>query len=335
MRLILFMVMSMDGIVAFDEQTDIRKYSSQEDHAFFIREATDCDAAIMGRFSYNREVSCKRKYLLSHVPADLDVDADTIPLSGDVRKIYETIEADGNEKTALLGGPRTNASFLRAELVDEIYLTVEPVLLGEGVHFATGELRGSWMLERSIWLNEKGTVVLHYVRDAEPVPYKLNRWQGILHNRQFIDIMDKLAVTEENRIFCRHDLTHLLDTARIMQIMNLEEGLNIPKDLIYAAGLLHDIGRLREYEDGTPHERAAVPIAESILKELGYEKEELNTVLQVISAHRGSTATNNGQAGELAKLLYRADKLGRLCFRCDAREECNWPEERKNADILL
>ena len=33
-------------------------------------------------------------------------------------------------------------------------------------------------------------------------------------------------------------------------------------------------------------------------------------------------------------VLYRADKLSRNCFLCDAREDCYWPEERKNRTIL-
>ena len=50
-----------------------------------------------------------------------------------------------------------------------------------------------------------------------------------------------LYITEKERIFCRHGMEHLLDVARIAYITNLEEGLGIEKDVIYAAGLLHDV----------------------------------------------------------------------------------------------
>lgn len=334
MKLILFMVMSMDGIVAIDERTDIRKFSSKEDHDFFIKEAAACDAAVMGRFSYNRDVACKRKYLLSHVPPVSGMDADTVLLSGTVQEVYKRIEDDGNERVALLGGPRTNSAFFNGGYVDEIYLTVEPVILGAGVHFAETYLGNRWRLYRSIRLNEEGTVVQHYIREQEKVPDKQDRWKAILTNNRFQNIIEKLETVEKDRIFCGHGLTHLLDTARIMHIKNLEDGLLFSKDLVYAAGLLHDIGRLREYEDGTAHEKAAVPIVKEILEECGYQKEEQEMVAFAISVHREGKAEKKDKSQLLADLLFQADKAGRLCFKCGAWEKCNWTEERKNAGLL-
>lgn len=327
------MVMSMDGVVAFDERTDIRPFSSEEDHRFFVNGAGSCDALIMGRFSY-RGFASKRKYLLTHDPSRIVFDDNTIVLSGDVVGIYERIAADGNQRTALLGGPRTNVAFLREGLVDEIWLTVEPVILGDGQHFAFGDLYSRWLLRDSIRLNEQGTVVHHYVREGDSLSNEKNRWNDILKNPDFLDNAERLEVTEKERIFCRHGLVHLMNTARIMQIMNLEEGHMIPKDLIYAAGLLHDIGRLKQYEDGTPHELAAGPIADGIMAQCGYTKAERETVLFAISVHRDFAHAKGDMKQRLAGLLYRADKSGRMCFRCLAREKCNWPAEQKNKVLL-
>ena len=56
---------------------------------------------------------------------------------------------------------------------------------------------------------------------------------------------NKLKKTEQERIFCRHQMEHLLDVARIAYIYNLEQGLGITKDVIYGAALLHDIGKVK------------------------------------------------------------------------------------------
>ncbi len=39
-------------------------------------------------------------------------------------------------------------------------------------------------------------------------------------------------------------------------IRALEENYPVSKELIYCTALLHDIGRARQYEDGTPHDEA-------------------------------------------------------------------------------
>ena len=75
---------------------------------------------------------------------------------------------------------------------------------------------------------------------------------GILHNPRYRECVEKNRKYEEERIFCRHDMSHFLDVARLSWIENLEKGLGIEKELIYAAALLHDCGRFRQYEDGTP-----------------------------------------------------------------------------------
>lgn len=49
---------------------------------------------------------------------------------------------------------------------------------------------------------------------------------------------------EHDREFCCHQITHLLDVARIAYIKNLEAGLGIDKELIYTAAILHDIEKL-------------------------------------------------------------------------------------------
>ena len=64
---------------------------------------------------------------------------------------------------------------------------------------------------------------------------------GIIH---FIrSITGKMKKFEHDREFCCHQITHLLDVARIAYIKNLEAGLGIDKELIYTAAILHDIGK--------------------------------------------------------------------------------------------
>ncbi|WP_304263692.1 HD domain-containing protein [Kallipyga massiliensis] len=148
----------------------------------------------------------------------------------------------------------------------------------------------------------------------------------------------KLAAIEEaerDRIYCGHNLAHLLDVARIAWILNLEQGLGLAKDLVYGTALLHDLGRAAEYGQGIPHDRASAELARIILPQVGYEPKEVEAMERAILGHRGHRGHEPGPGGEgpLAGLLFEADKKSRACFACPAWESCKWPEEKKNTTI--
>ncbi|MGO5166205.1 MULTISPECIES: HD domain-containing protein [unclassified Candidatus Paralachnospira] len=158
----------------------------------------------------------------------------------------------------------------------------------------------------------------------------MERVDRIIRNETFIWNMKKLLRLEQERIYCRHDMDHLLSVARIAYIKALEERIPVSKELIYAAALLHDIGRAAQYETGIPHDRASVGIAEEILRDCGFTGDEQAEILSAISSHRSKDV-----AGEslLGTLIYDADKKSRACFMCKAQASCNWPMEKKNYNI--
>ena len=156
----------------------------------------------------------------------------------------------------------------------------------------------------------------------------MERVQKIMDHPGYLDAMAAIKKCEKERIFCRHGLTHSLDVARIAQIINLQKQLGIPKDVVYAAALLHDIGRACEYTDGIPHEEAGCLLAQKILEESDFSQEERQEILETVLHHRGEPEDEDPES--LPGLIKKADKLSRLCFACDAAEECFWPESEKN-----
>ncbi len=100
----------------------------------------------------------------------------------------------------------------------------------------------------------------------------MKRVNAIWEHPVFQAYYKRLQELEADRIFCRHQLEHLLDTARIAYIQNLEEHLGLEKEWIYAASLLHDVGKCCQYEEGIPHEVASAQIAEKILRTLPNEQ---------------------------------------------------------------
>ena len=117
----------------------------------------------------------------------------------------------------------------------------------------------------------------------------MDRVNQILQHDIYRDCLARIRELEQGRIFCGHDMAHFLDVARLAHLFNMEEGLKIPKESIYAAALLHDIGRHIQYLDGTPHQQASVPFAARILEDCGFTKEEQEEILVAILRHRDKT----------------------------------------------
>lgn len=149
----------------------------------------------------------------------------------------------------------------------------------------------------------------------------------ILNNKEYKQALEKLSEYERNREFCNHTIEHFIDVSRIAYIMVLEEKLNVSKEVIYAIGLLHDIGRVKQYEEGIHHDIASVEMSKEILKETSFTDEEINIILNGIANHRKESDN------KLEEIIYKADKLSRQCFNCKAEKECYWSSEKKNFKI--
>ena len=81
------------------------------------------------------------------------------------------------------------------------------------------------------------------------------------------------------------------------------------KDQFYVTGLLHDIGRVAQYETGEHHSVAGVRIAEKLLTEIEYPSEWMRETLQIVGVHHGREETD----GEL--LGWNTIFAGRIIFQ--------------------
>lgn len=161
------------------------------------------------------------------------------------------------------------------------------------------------------------------------------RVDAIWASALFQENLNQLVELERDRIWCRHGLEHLLDVARIMWMRCLEEGIGLDKELVYAAALLHDIGKAEQYVRGIPHDAAGERIAREVLEglpqETAFSESEIDEICAAIAGHRRPRAG----AGALERLLFEADKASRACFACAAANTCNWPDSKKNLAIRL
>lgn len=183
----------------------------------------------------------------------------------------------------------------------------------------------------------------------------MNRVNNIINDKAFRAELLRINEYEKERIYCRHGINHLMDVARIAYIHALEKPYEIDKEIIYAAALLHDIGRGVQYETGEEHDVAGIRIAGDILSRSGFTDNECRLILAAAAGHRGYTDNKcsgsksdkeimnanifsgdlEAAAEEFASLIKNADNESRQCFMCNASDTCKWSDSRKNHRLII
>lgn len=160
----------------------------------------------------------------------------------------------------------------------------------------------------------------------------MKRIDCILQNKTYKEHIEKIERAEVHRDFCHHNMGHFLDVARIAMILNQKEEYALCEEWIYAAALLHDIGRWVQYETGEDHAIASKRLAPDILQECGFLEEESKQIVSAIGNHRNKKIAEDKT---LDGLLYRADKLSRPCFACKMEKACDWKKDKKNLSLKI
>ena len=168
----------------------------------------------------------------------------------------------------------------------------------------------------------------------------MKRGNSILNHKSFNEYLQAIRECEIERVYCKHNMQHFMDVARLAYIKVLQENIPIDQEIIYGASLLHDIGKHKQYIEGIPHDEASSLLAAPILKDCGYTEEEIDLIVKMIRHHRGFKQLQENQSSEkfnqgmrLIQIFQEADKQSRMCFACKAVETCKWPAEKKNLKI--
>lgn len=159
----------------------------------------------------------------------------------------------------------------------------------------------------------------------------MDRIQKIKDDPFYKECLSLNGDRERDRLFCRHDFQHMLDVSQISYNMitgavSLDEfaakeglpGVTGASEVIFAAGLLHDIGRWRQYDNGEDHAQAGAVMARPVLERAGFLKEEIKAITSAIGDHRRAGPGSSF----LGRVICLADDLSRPCGTCNARLDC-------------
>lgn len=159
---------TLDGKIARDKNHLSTDWTSPEDKTFFRSMLKQCDVVLIGNNTYQtaKEPLSKRNciVLTSKVTEPKQENERLVFINTEHANLGEYVAGKNYQTVAILGGAQTYAYCLENNLLDELYLTIEPVVFGAGINLFEGKktLDKNFQLISVEKLNQAGTILLHY-----------------------------------------------------------------------------------------------------------------------------------------------------------------------------
>lgn len=150
-KFIAIAAITIDGKIAKGPD-HFSNWTSKEDKVFMRALLDKCDVVIVGNSTYKTAIKplSKRNCIVfsksaGHPPAialgssqwragRISESANLLYVNPRRTNVKKLIKKLGYKKIALLGGAQTYSYFLENNLLDELYLTIEPVIFGAGIN---------------------------------------------------------------------------------------------------------------------------------------------------------------------------------------------------------
>lgn len=165
MKVVLVAAITADGFIGRDDSDLSTKWTSKEDAKFFRSLSKEMRNLVVGSktfATFNRKIEGRKFYVFSRqgTVANLYENELEVVQESPV-ELVTRLKNEGLEKLMIAGGSSIYTQFMQAGVVDELYLTVEPVLFGEGVRLFNAKVETLITLVETLTLSEQ-TTVFHY-----------------------------------------------------------------------------------------------------------------------------------------------------------------------------
>lgn len=160
MKVILIAAVSADGFIGKDT-SHFADWTSKEDKKLFVELTKKAGVIIMGRNTYET-IGKALPDRLNIVYTSRTLDNHEIQTTQEEpSELLSRLTSEGYEEAALCGGQAVYDLFLKSGLVDELYITVEPMLFGSGITLSKSLSESRLKLLGFKKLNDD-TLNLHY-----------------------------------------------------------------------------------------------------------------------------------------------------------------------------
>ncbi len=162
MRVFIIAAITADGFIG-RHSLHGSDWTSREDKKLFVRLTKEAGVMVMGSHTFatiNRALPGRRNIVLTSRPDVIQIEG--VEATNDApAELVARLEKESTAALAVCGGASVYAQFMEAGLVDELYLTVEPLLFGKGVPLFSGELDAKLTLLDTEQINDN-SILLHY-----------------------------------------------------------------------------------------------------------------------------------------------------------------------------
>lgn len=170
MKVILVFVATLDGKVTKWGNPHVRDWSSIEDQHYYKQIWKDAELIVMGSNTFMAEkFPASQDHLLlvmtQHVSKyeSHKVEGQVEFTDATPEDIMKQFEKRGFETMTLVGGAHIATSFFKEQLIDELWLTIEPKIFGTGGNFVIDEkLEVDLKMISCEKVNEQGTLINKY-----------------------------------------------------------------------------------------------------------------------------------------------------------------------------
>ncbi|HEU4914239.1 MAG TPA: dihydrofolate reductase family protein [Candidatus Saccharimonadales bacterium] len=165
MKVFIVAAITADGFIGRTAD-HLADWSSKEDKKLFIKLTKEAGTMVMGSKTFatiGRALPGRKTIVYTREPRESDI-VDVTFTNEPPADLVSRLTSEGHESLAICGGASIYSLFMESGVVDELYLTVEPVVFGTGVPLFGHTLENGLTLLSAESLNPN-TVLLHYSVD--------------------------------------------------------------------------------------------------------------------------------------------------------------------------
>lgn len=161
MNCFIIAAISLDGYIARFENDFSMDWTSPEDKKFFVERTKKAGVVVFGKNTY-KTIGKPLKDRLNIVYSKNEKFEGVEITQKEPKELLAELETRGFFEVAICGGASIYTLFMKSGAVDEIYLTVEPVIFGDGIKLFNEKLNYKLNFLEIKKINDFGTLLLHY-----------------------------------------------------------------------------------------------------------------------------------------------------------------------------
>ncbi len=164
-KYIAVVAITIDGKIAKNSH-HFSNWTCKEDKVFLHTILDTCETVLVGNSTYKMALKplSKRNCIVLTRSFKLK----NLPLltycNPAIESLKDTIKKNKYKKICVLGGTQIYSYCLEQNLINELYLTIEPLTFGPGLSLFETKKTSQWRLKSSKRLNKRGSVLLHYIK---------------------------------------------------------------------------------------------------------------------------------------------------------------------------